>query len=99
MAVEVEHVDMHPETAARQLKYLADTRFEEDSASHWEEYAYNDVFDYVYENGERQHMTDLVGRICDEMGDGCRPTADEAQMFADSLVTEGGRPLTDGGEK
>ncbi|KTG08558.1 hypothetical protein AUR64_17940 [Haloprofundus marisrubri] len=90
---------MRPETAARQLTYIADTRYDEDSASHWEEYAYADVFEYVYENGERQHMTDLVARLGDELRDGYRPTSEDAQVFADSVMTEGGRPLTDGGKK
>lgn len=87
---------MRSEDAVRQLEYAAASRVG-DQWSHWEASVYSEVFDHVQENGETEHVHAVIDRICDEVADGYRPKGDEIREYADTLCTEGGRPLTDGG--
>jgi len=90
-------VTMRSDDAVRQLEYAVASRLDE-RWSHWEEQVYGDVFSYVEENGDSEQMTAVIERICDEVEDGYRPKGSEMMDYADTLCTEGGRPLTDGGE-
>jgi hypothetical protein len=88
---------MHSDDAVRQLEYAVASQLG-DGWGHWEEQVYGDVFAHVEENGDPEQMTAVIERIRDEVEDGYRPKGDEMMEYADALCTEGGRPLTDGGE-
>ncbi len=89
---------MLPEDAARQLEYVVASRLETDTCGHWERNAYQDVFADVYEQGTPEDVMALVRELGEEFEDGRRPMPDQARRRADALLTEGGRPLTDGGD-
>ncbi|MFC6724887.1 hypothetical protein ACFQE1_11000 [Halobium palmae] len=88
---------MRSEDAVRQLEYAVASRVG-DEWSHWEASVYSDVFDHVAQEGDDRHVNAVIDRICEEVQDGYRPKAPEMKDYADTLRTEGGRPLTDGGD-
>lgn len=87
---------MRSDDAVRQLEYAVASRLG-DEWGHWEAQVYSDVFDHVEQNGEPEHVGAVIDRICEEVQDGYRPKGPEMLEYADTLCTEGGRPLTDGG--
>lgn len=91
---------MRPDDAVRQLEYVVAGKLTEDSWSHWEERVYGEVFEYVdgHEAGTPDDVAALVEHLGTEIEDGYRPLGDDARAYADSLMTERGRALTDGGE-
>lgn len=90
---------MRSDTAVRQLEYAVASKLEDDTWSHWESTVYADVFEHVEANGTREDMAAVVSHISDEVYDGYRPDPADVRAHADTLLTEGGRPLTDGGEE
>ena len=90
---------MRSDTAVRQLEYAVASKLEDDSWGHWESTVYADVFEHVEANGTRTDMAAVVDHICTEVRDGYRPDPADVKAHADTLMTTGGRPLTDGGEK
>ena len=90
---------MLPEDAVKQLEYVVASRLETDTCGHWERGVYYDVFAETYERGSSADVMSLVSRLGDEFEDGRRPSPEQARQYADALLTEGGRPLTDGGDR
>ena len=90
---------MLPEDAARQLEYVVASRLETDTCGHWERSAYRQVFAEVSERGTSEDVMALVKELGEEFEDGRRPMPEQARRRADALLTEGGRPLTDGGDR
>lgn len=90
---------MLPEDAARQLEYVVASQLETDSCGHWERGAYQQVFEDTHDRGTSEDVISLVEKLGTEFEDGRRPTLEQAQRHADTLLTEGGRPLTDGGDE
>lgn len=90
---------MNPEDAARQLEYVVAPRLETDTCSHWERNAYREAFTEVCERGTPDDVLAFVSELGEEFEDGRRPTPDQARRRADALLTEGGRALTDGGDR
>jgi hypothetical protein len=90
---------MRSDTAARQLEYAVASKLEDDAWTHWESTVYTDVFEHVEANGTRADMAAVVSHISEEVSDGYRPDPADVRAHADTLMTEGGRPLTDGGEE
>ena len=91
---------MHPEEAVRQLEYVVAGQLTEDSWSHWEESVYSEEFEYVHghEDGTAEHVSELVSHLGEEIEDGSRPMPEDVREYSEELLTESGRPLTDGGE-
>ncbi|CAJ53011.2 uncharacterized protein HQ_2904A [Haloquadratum walsbyi DSM 16790] len=91
---------MHPSDATRQLRYAVTTQTDQyDYAiSHWEANAYEDVFADVIDSGDLSDVMSVVKRLSAEFDNGTRPSVAEARELADSVLTAGGRPLTDGGD-
>lgn len=92
---------MRPEEAIRQLEYVVAGQLTEDSWSHWEESVYAEEFEYVHdhEDGTPEHVADLVSHLGEEIEDGSRPMPAEVRERSETLLTEDGRALTDGGEE
>ncbi|SDM38332.1 hypothetical protein SAMN04487949_1476 [Halogranum gelatinilyticum] len=90
---------MHPETAVRQLEYAVASKLEDDTWGHWEATVYADVFEHVAERGTSADVAEVVGHISEKVSDGYRPNPADVKAHADSLLTAGGRPITDGGEE
>lgn len=90
---------MRSDTAVRQLEYAVASTLEDDAWTHWEATIYADVFEYVETNGTRADVAAVVDHVSDEVRDGYRPDPADVRAHADALLTEGGRPLTDGGEE
>ena len=90
---------MRPVDAARQLEYVTASKLEDAPFGHWDRTVYRDVFADVAERGTSEDVQALVGRLGDEFASGGkRPMPADARRYAESLLTEDGRPLTDGGE-
>lgn len=90
---------MRSDTAVRQLEYTVASKLDGDSWGHWEATVYRDVFDHVEANGTRADMNAVISHITDSVSDGYRPNPADVRAHADTLMTAGGKPLTDGGEK
>ncbi|ERG95113.1 hypothetical protein [Haloquadratum walsbyi] len=91
---------MNSSDAARQLRYAVTTQTEtyDYEVSHWEANAYEDIFDDVIDAGDLSDVMSVIKRISAEFDDGTRPSVTEARKLADSVLTTGGRPITDGGD-
>lgn len=91
---------MHPADAAKQLQYSVVRRNSDDyEMNHWEAHAYEDVFADVVERGELADVMTVVETLGEEFSEDSRPSVSRAQTVADDILTENGRPLTDGGER
>ena len=90
---------MHPEDAARQLEYVVASQLETDTCGHWERSAYREVFEETRDRGTSADVMALVQKLSEDFEDGCRPMPEQARRHADTLLTEGGRALTDGGDR
>jgi hypothetical protein len=90
---------MRPADAARQLEYaVASKRDSYDyELGHWA-HTYEDVFADVIERGELADVMAVVERLGEEFDGEGHPSPTRAQTVADSVLTAGGRPLTDGGD-
>ncbi|EJN58934.1 hypothetical protein [Halogranum rubrum] len=90
---------MRSDTAVRQLEYAVASKLEDDAWGHWESTVYGEVFDHVEANGTSADMAAIVGHISESVRDGHRPDPADVKAHADTLMTAGGKPLTDGGEQ
>ena len=92
---------MHPEDAVRQLEYVVAGSLTEDSWSHWEESVYGAEFEYVHghHDATAEHVAELIEYLGNEIEDGSRPMPEDVRAYSEQLLTEGGRPLTDGGKR
>ncbi|WP_101298127.1 hypothetical protein [Halegenticoccus soli] len=91
---------MRPETAVKQLEYVASCRLDEDSWSHWESTVYGEVFEQLHENGSSRDVAEVIDMIASEARDGYRPKPEQVRDYADTLVAERGRRVAaDGGER
>lgn len=90
---------MHPTDAVRQLEYaVAPTTGSYDyEITHWAD-AYEDVFADVTERGDLYDVMNVIEQVCEECSEDSRPSPEQVEMVADSVLTSGGRPLTDGGD-
>lgn len=90
---------MRPADAVRQLEYaVAPTTGSYDyEITHWAS-AYEEVFADVTERGDLYDVMNVIEQVCDECSEESRPSPEQVEVVADSVLTSGGRPLTDGGD-
>jgi hypothetical protein len=86
---------MRPADAVRQLEYAVET---DDYDVGYFASMYEDVFADVTERGDLSDTMAVIERLGSEFTDDSRPSPSRAQTLADTVLTSGGRPLTDGGD-
>ncbi|SFG34533.1 hypothetical protein SAMN04488063_1751 [Halopelagius inordinatus] len=91
---------MHPADAVRQLEYaVAPTTGSYDyEITHWAD-AYEDVFADVTERGDLYDVMSVIEQVSKDCSEDSRPSPEQVKVVADSVLTDGGRPLTDGGDE
>ncbi|MFC6824826.1 hypothetical protein [Halopelagius fulvigenes] len=90
---------MRPADAVRQLEYaVAPTTGTYDyELTHWAS-AYEEAFADVTERGDLHDVMNVIEQVCEECSEDSRPSPEQVEVVADSVLTSGGRPLTDGGD-